>query len=127
MDDAVPTKLVLAIVQVRDVQRLVHRLVAEGFGATRIDTYGGFLRKENAVVLVATTEDRLPLLSRVVNETCQRRMVTLLPPANDGTIGFYAPPRPEQVEVGGAVVLTLPIERVELLNRPAPSALAAAG
>ncbi len=121
MDQSPPTVLVLAVVQIHDVANLMRRLIAEGFGTTRIDAAGAFLRRENAVVLVATTEARLPVLDAIVGEICPRRVETWLPPPNDGTIGLYAPPEPDQVEVGGAVVLAVPIERIEYLRETEPA------
>ena len=114
MDRVSPTKLVVAIVQIDDVQDLVQRLVEQGLGATRIDAAGGFLRKENAVVLIATSDDRLPTALAVLRETCRTRNATWFPTIDDGTIGLYA--EPVEVEVGGAVVFVIPIERVDYLG-----------
>jgi len=114
VDRVSPTKLVVAIVQIDDVQDLVQRLVERGLGATRIDAAGGFLRKENAVVLIATSDERLPIAQTVLRETCRTRNATWFPTIDDGTIGLYT--EPIEVEVGGAVVFVIPIERVEYLG-----------
>ena len=114
MDRSSPSKLIVAIVQIDDVQDLVHSLVESGLGATRIDAAGGFLRKENAVVLIATTDDALPSALGTLRETCRTRNATWFPTIDDGTIGLYT--EPIEVEVGGAVVFVIPIERVEYLG-----------
>jgi uncharacterized protein YaaQ len=114
MDRSAPTKLIVAIVQIDDVQDLVQRLVERGLGATRIDAAGGFLRRENAVVLIATTEDRLTTTMATIRETCRTRNATWFPTIDDGTIGLYT--EPIEVEVGGAVVFVMPIERVDYLG-----------
>jgi uncharacterized protein YaaQ len=114
VDRTSPTKLIIAIVQIDDVQDLTQRLVERGLGATRIDAAGGFLRKENAVVLIATTDDRTSTAMSVIRETCRTRNATWFPTIDDGTIGLYT--EPIEVEVGGAVVFVLPIERVEYLG-----------
>jgi uncharacterized protein YaaQ len=114
VDRSSPTKLIVAIVQIDDVQDLVHGLVERGLGATRIDAAGGFLRKENAVVLIATTDDGLPNALAILRETCRTRNATWFPTIDDGTIGLYT--EPIEVEVGGAVVFVIPIERVEYLG-----------
>jgi uncharacterized protein YaaQ len=114
VDRVSPTKLLVAIVQIDDVQDLMHRLVERGLGATRIDAAGGFLRKENAVVLIATTDDQVPVAQAVLRETCRTRTATWFPTIDDGTIGLYT--EPIEVEVGGAVVFVIPIERVEYLG-----------
>jgi uncharacterized protein YaaQ len=114
VDRTSPTKLVVAIVQIDDVQDLMQRLVERKLGATRIDAAGGFLRKENAVVLIATNDDALPAALSVLRETCRTRNATWFPTIDDGTIGLYT--EPIEVEVGGAVVFVIPIERVEYLG-----------
>jgi uncharacterized protein YaaQ len=108
------TRLAVAIVQIDDVHDLTHALVERGLGATRIDTAGGFLRKENALVLVATDDDGFATFQQVVRQTCRTRTATWVPAIDDGTVGLYADP--VDVQVGGAVVFVLPIERVEYLS-----------
>lgn len=115
MDLTTPTQLVIAIVQIDDVHDLVQRLVARGFGATRIDAAGGFLRRENAVVLVATNDERVAVVTATVRDACRTRNATWFPTIDDGTIGMYT--EPIEVEVGGAVMFVLPIERAEFLGR----------
>ena len=114
VDRASPTHLILAIVQIDDVHDLVRRLVERGFGATRIDTAGGFLRRDNSLVLIATTDERRSLAMAILRETCRTRMATWLPTVDDGTVGLYS--EPIEVEVGGAVVFEFPIEHVEFLS-----------
>ena len=116
------TKLAVAIVQIDDVHDLMQVLVERGFGATRIDAAGGFLRKENALVLVATDDEGYALFQQVVRQTCRTRTATWVPAIDDGTVGLYADP--VDVEVGGAVVFVLPIERVEYLSEVAREAAA---
>jgi uncharacterized protein YaaQ len=109
-----PTKLVIAIVQIDDVHDLVQRLVERGFGATRIDAAGGFLRRENAAVLVATNDAAAAVVLAIIRQNCRTRNATWFPTIDDGTIGLYT--EPIEVEIGGAVVFVVPIERVEYLH-----------
>jgi uncharacterized protein YaaQ len=121
-----PTKLVVAIVQIDDVHELMRRLVAQGLGATRIDAAGGFLRRENAVVLVATTEPGIAGVLAVIRQSCRKRNATWFPTIDDGTIGLYT--EPVEVEIGGAVVFVVPIDHVEFLSeRPDRGQLAEVG
>ena len=114
MIDVMLTKLAIAIVQIDDVHDLMSVLVERGFGATRIDAAGGFLRRESAAVFVATDEQGLQRFQAVVRQTCRTRNATWVPAIDDGTVGLYADP--VDVEVGGAVIFVLPIERVEYLT-----------
>jgi uncharacterized protein YaaQ len=121
-----PTRLALAVVQVDDAPALLDRLIADGFGATRIDATGGFLRRSNAVVLVATVEARVPCLLESIRQTCRTRLDMWFPAVGDGLVDL--PIEPIDVEVGGAVVFVFPIERAELLGAVgAGAALAAVG
>jgi uncharacterized protein YaaQ len=109
-----PTRLALAVVQVEDAPALLDRLVADGFGATRIDASGGFLRRSNALVMVATAEARVPCLLESIRQTCRTRLDMWFPSVGDGLIDLSI--EPIEVEVGGAVVFVFPIERAELLG-----------
>ena len=111
-----PNKLAIIIVQSDDVGELIDRLVADHFGATRIDAAGGFLRTENAIVLVGTHDTRMPSLLEVVRRTCRQRIVAWFPPMVDAMIGAMS--EPIDIEVGGAVIFIVPIERVEFLGGP---------
>jgi uncharacterized protein YaaQ len=117
-----PTRLAIAVVQIDDVHELTQLLVEGGFGVTRIDAAGGFLRRENAVVLVAADDAGLLRFQSVVRRTCRTRIATWVPAIDDGTVGLYADP--VDVEVGGAVTFVLPIERVEYLSGVADEAVA---
>lgn len=121
MDLRVPDRLVVAIVQIDDAGALTEALTADGFGATRIDAAGGFLRRQNAVVLVATAEERLPALYRQLRASCRERVVPWVAPIPDAMIGSGLPPVVD-VPVGGAVVFVLPIAAVAYLGLPAAMA-----
>lgn len=127
MDPSASTKLILAVVDIRDARTLIQRLIARGFGATRLDAYGGFLRTERSLVLVATSELEAPAVAATIRETCPGRIETVAPAANDGTLGLAIDYGPEQVEIAGAIVLMMPIERVDYLGLPVPLAAATTG
>jgi uncharacterized protein YaaQ len=52
-------KLLLSVLDDRAAGRVADALVAGGFGVTRIDTHGAFLRRGNATLLVGVEENRL--------------------------------------------------------------------
>jgi uncharacterized protein YaaQ len=70
----VSQKLVLAIVQNQDASRVVDALVANRFGATRISTHGGFLKRGNATLLVGVEADEVDRVIQVIDENCQARV-----------------------------------------------------
>jgi uncharacterized protein YaaQ len=62
-------KLVVAIVQDKDAGRAVDALVNRGYGATRITTVGGFLRRGNATILTGVPDAATPDVLRILRET----------------------------------------------------------
>ena len=108
------TKLVLAIVQDEDAPVLSDAVVAQGFRATRINTVGGFLRKGNATILIGVDERQVPLLLSVIRQTCRTRMAYL---TATYPVEMAEPflSEPIEVQVGGAVVFILDVDRFEQL------------
>jgi uncharacterized protein YaaQ len=105
-----PTHLAIAIVQAEDAPALEERLVADGFGPVMIDTTGGFLRRGNAACLVDLPAERKPDFMEAVRAVCRTRTTFWFSSYPDGTVGH-----PIEVEVGGAVVFVLPVERTAYL------------
>jgi uncharacterized protein YaaQ len=108
-------KLVVAIVHNEDAGALVDALLAREFRATRLHSSGGFLKQSNATVMVGVDEDQVDLVLGIVNETCHPRtqIVNPMPPIMEP--GEFFMPYPLEVEVGGATVFVLPVERFERL------------
>lgn len=108
-------KLVIAIVHGEDAGPLVDALLAADHRATRLQSSGGFLRQSNATVLVGAEEDRIDEILGIVRETCRARtqVVDPLPPIVEP--GEFFMPYPLEVEIGGATVFVVPVERFERL------------
>lgn len=106
-------KLVIAVVQDKDSNRLSNALIKEGFRATKLASTGGFLRAGNTTFLVGTENERVSDVFQVIKANCKIReqMVTPVSPMG-GTTDSYIP-FPVEVQVGGAAVFVLPVERFE--------------
>lgn len=65
-------KLVVAIVQDQDAGRAVDELIASGFGATRINTAGGFLKRGNATILAGVEDNRANEVIQILRDSCHR-------------------------------------------------------
>lgn len=106
-------KLLVAVIQGKDAEGLLHRLGARGYQATRVDSAGGFLKECNATVFVGVQEVHLPEVMNIVADCCQARtrFVNPLIPVVEPT-EFYVTD-PVEVEVGGATVFVLDVERYE--------------
>lgn len=106
-------KLVIAVVQDKDSNRLSNALVKEGFRATKLASTGGFLRAGNTTFMIGTEDDRVQEALQVIRANCKIReqLVTPVSPMG-GTTDSYIP-FPVEVQVGGAAVFVLPVERFE--------------
>jgi uncharacterized protein YaaQ len=106
-------KLVVAIVHNEDAGALVDALLDREYRATRLQSSGGFLKQSNATIVVGVEEAQVDEVIDIVRDTCTSRtqVVNPLPPIMEP--GEFFMPYPLEVEVGGATVFVMPIERVE--------------
>ncbi len=108
-------KLVVAIVHNEDAGVLVDALLAREYRATRLHSSGGFLKQSNATVIVGVDEGQVEEVLGIVRDNCHARtqIVNPMPPIMEP--GEFFMPYPLEVEVGGATVFVLPVERFEHL------------
>jgi uncharacterized protein YaaQ len=106
-------KLVVAIVHTEDAGHLVDGLLEREFRATRLHSSGGFLKQSNATVILGVEDDQVEAALAVIRDNCHSRtqLVNPMPPIMEP--GEFFLPYPLEVEVGGATVFVLPVERVE--------------
>jgi uncharacterized protein YaaQ len=106
-------KLVVAIVHHEDASALVDALLDREFRATRLSSSGGFLKQSNATVILGVDDDAVDEVLGIVRETCHSRtqVVNPMPPIMEP--GEFFMPYPLEVEVGGATVFVVPVERFE--------------
>ena len=106
-------KLVVAIVHHEDAGALVDALLDREFRATRLSSSGGFLKQSNTTVILGVEDDAVDEVIEIVRETCHSRtqVVNPMPPIMEP--GEFFMPYPLEVEVGGATVFVLPVERFE--------------
>jgi len=105
-------KLIVSIVHSDDADQLIAALRDGGYSSTKISTTGGFLREGNATILVGTEEEKVPTVLDVIKNNCHTRIqyVNPLPPVMEP--GELYMPNPVEVQVGGAVVFVLDVERL---------------
>ena len=104
-------KLVVAVIQDHDSNRLASALTKNNFRATKLASTGGFLRSGNTTFLVGVEDQRIPQLLDIIRDNCRAReqMVTPVSPLGGNADSYI--PYPVEVEVGGATVFVLPIEQ----------------
>ncbi len=116
-------QLLVAVVQAVDADPLIQGLMAQGIRATRIDSVGSFLAQGNVTVLMGVEEAQIKQALDVLAATCRTRrsyvstMTPGLPDAPHISSGVLIP---LEVEVGGAVVFSLPVERFLNLSQALP-------
>ena len=108
-------KLIFAIVHNEDAGALVDALLEHEYRTTRLQSSGGFLKQSNATIIVGVEDDKVADVMAIVRETCTSRtqIVNPMPPIMEP--GEFFLPYPLEVEVGGATVFVLPVERSERL------------
>jgi uncharacterized protein YaaQ len=108
-------KLVVAIVHNEDAGALVDALLEREHRATRLHSSGGFLKQSNATILVGVENAKVDEILDIVRENCTSRtqIVNPMPPIMEP--GEFFMPYPLEVEVGGATVFLLDVERFERL------------
>lgn len=106
-------RLVIAVVNATDIERLLRGLGNRGFRATTIDVSGGFLRQGNVTLLVGVLEAFVADVINLIDDACRARVQVIdpvLPFAEPS--GLFAS-RPLEERSGGASVYVLPVERYE--------------
>jgi uncharacterized protein YaaQ len=108
-------KLIVAIVHHEDAGALVGGLLEKEFRATRLNSSGGFLRQSNATVLVGVEDAQVDDVLAIIRANCISRteVVNPMPPIMEP--GEFFMPYPVEVEIGGATVFVLAVDRFERL------------
>ena len=108
-------KLVVAIVHNEDAGALVDALLEREHRATRLHSSGGFLKQSNATIMVGVDDERVDEVIDIVRENCTSRTQTVNPMPPIMEPGEFFMPYPLEVEVGGATVFVVPVDRFERL------------
>ena len=104
-------KLVIAIIQDEDANRLVAELMNGGYSVTKLATTGGFLRAGNTTLLVGVDDEKLDNALGVIEKVCKsRKQIATTPSPISGTTGVYVP-YPVEVTVGGATIFVMDVEQ----------------
>ncbi|MFD1864712.1 cyclic-di-AMP receptor [Planococcus sp. FY231025] len=104
-------KLVVAVVQDQDSNRLSNALTKNDFRATKLASTGGFLRSGNTTFLIGIEDGLVPKLMDLIRDNCRAREQMVAPVSPMGGNADSYIPYPVEVEVGGATIFVLPIEQ----------------
>ncbi|MCM3740074.1 cyclic-di-AMP receptor [Oceanobacillus luteolus] len=104
-------KLIMAVIQDKDSNRLVNALGDEDFKTTKLASTGGFLKEGNTTLMIGCNDDQVDLALKVIRDNCSQREQMVAPISPMGGSADSYIPKPVKVEVGGATVFILPIEQ----------------
>jgi uncharacterized protein YaaQ len=105
-------KLVVAIIQDRDIDRVLRALTEQHIGVTRVATSGGFLEQGNSTLLIGVDEARVTIVVEALRLACRRRNM-FVPMAVGITDPAYGMHNQIEIEVGGATIFTFDVEHFE--------------
>ncbi|MFC4403553.1 cyclic-di-AMP receptor [Gracilibacillus xinjiangensis] len=103
-------KLILAVIQDKDSNRLVDALSEKNFKTTKLSSTGGFLKEGNTTLMVGCEDQHVDDALAIIKDNCSQReqMVSPVSPLGGNADSYI--PRPINVEVGGATVFVVPVD-----------------
>lgn len=103
-------KMVLAIVQDKDANRLANKLIDANIRATKLSSSGGFLKTGNSTFIIGIDDEKVEKVLNIIKEVSHVRKSYISSPI---TLDFSLEGQmvyPMEVEIGGATVFVLPVE-----------------
>lgn len=102
-------KMVIAMVQDQDVNKLLGVLMEHGYSATKLASTGGFLRQGNTTLLIGIEDAQVPEVMGLIKETCHSRKQLVTPLASVGRSMNNYLSAPVDVLVGGATIFVVEV------------------
>ena len=103
-------KLIVAVVQDQDSNRLLKTLTDHNFRVTKLATTGGFIKSGNTTFMIGVEDIRVNKALSLIKENGQKRDQMIAPVSPMGGNADSYVPYPVEVEVGGATVFVLPVD-----------------
>ncbi|MRX72933.1 hypothetical protein GJU40_12355 [Bacillus lacus] len=104
-------KLIIAVVQDQDSNRLLKTLTDHNFRVTKLASSGGFLKSGNTTFMIGTEDIRVDKALQLIKENGESRDQLVAPVSPMGGNADSYVPYPVQVKVGGATVFVVPVEQ----------------
>ena len=106
-------KLILAIVSNDDSAKVAKELTRNQFFLTKLATTGGFLMAGNTTFLLGTDDNKVDQVIGIIGKYSKKRS-QMVPSSTSYGAGMHTP-FPVEVQVGGATVFVMNVERFEKL------------
>ena len=107
-------KMIYAIVRNDNEDDVVTQLTQHHYSVTRLSTTGGFLRKGNTTLMIGADDEKVDEVISLIKQECgQPQKLTVNMPYISGTTMVNYATMPMHVEVGGATIFVVNVERYE--------------
>lgn len=106
-------KLIVAVIQDKDSNRLSNALVERDFQATKLASTGGFLKAGSTTFLIGIKDEETDAVLDIIKNHCKSREQLVAPVSPMGGNADSYVPYPVEVQVGGATVFIMDVERFE--------------
>lgn len=106
-------KLIMAVIQDKDSNRLSDALVEHDFQATKLASTGGFLKAGNTTFMIGVEDKDVENVMTIIKKNCESREQLVAPISPMGGNADSYVPYPVEVQVGGATVFVLPVDQFE--------------
>jgi uncharacterized protein YaaQ len=108
-------RLIIAILHAKDADACVAALNDGGFPCTRLGSFGGFLDRDNVTLMIGVEAAQVDTVVGILRSRAKRRHERLHTAATPVPAGDPPAPLPVDVEVGGATLFVLQVDRFERL------------
>ena len=106
-------KLIFAIVSNDDSSKVSKELTKNRFSVTKLATTGGFLMAGNTTFIIGTEDERVDEAIEIIGKHPKKR-TQMVPSSASYGVGMYTS-FPVEVQVGGATIFVMNVERFEKL------------
>ena len=106
-------KLIFAIVNDDDAARVLSVLNRAGFGATKLATTGGYLKSGNTTFISGVEDEQVDQAISLIGQNARKRTQLIHDTTSMGSVNTMS--MPLEIQVGGATVFVLNVERFEKL------------
>jgi uncharacterized protein YaaQ len=106
-------KLIMAIVSKDDSGIVQSQLTKAGYPVTKLATTGGFLAAGNTTFIIGVNDEAVETVLKIIEKSSSRRTETLASTASFSSDVY--PAEPIEINVGGATIFVLNVERFEKL------------
>src|SRR5690625_2432992 len=103
-------KLIIAIVEDNDANRLINALRNSRFQSTKLATTGGFLKEGNTTLMIGCQEEEVSDVLNIIQTYSSERSRVISPYYPMRAQVAVQDEKPVKIDVGGSIVFVLPVE-----------------